>query len=66
MIEGQNTGKRSTPAKKTQITDAARAKRIRETAREIGTSNDPKDFERAFAKVTKQATEAPEPAAKSK
>jgi hypothetical protein len=41
------------PAKKSQITDAERAKRIRETAREAETSNDPKDFERAFGKVVK-------------
>jgi len=39
------------PAKKTTLTDAERAKRIRDTAREIGTDNDPKSFERAFAKV---------------
>jgi hypothetical protein len=41
------------PAKKTQMTDAERAKRIRETARAIETSNDPKDFERAFEAVVK-------------
>jgi hypothetical protein len=39
------------PAKKTKPTDAERAKRIRETAREIGTDNDPKSLERAFRKV---------------
>jgi hypothetical protein len=47
------------PAKKTILTDAERAKRIRETAREIGTDNDPKSLERAFRKVvvdTKVAT----------
>ena len=41
------------PAKKTKLTDAERAKRIRETAREAETSNDPKDFERAFGKVAR-------------
>lgn len=41
------------PRKKSQITDAERAKRIRETAREIETSNDPKDFERAFEKAVR-------------
>jgi hypothetical protein len=41
------------PAKKTQITDAERAKRIRETAREIGTDNDPKSFDRAFEKIAR-------------
>jgi hypothetical protein len=39
------------PAKKTKMTDAERAKRIRETAREIGTDNDPKSLERAFKQV---------------
>lgn len=45
------------PAKKNALTDAERAKRIRETAREVGASNDPADFERAFEKVAKK----PEP-----
>lgn len=39
------------PAKKQHITDEERAKRIRETAREFGTSNSPEDFERAFKRV---------------
>jgi len=39
------------PAKKEHITDEERAKRLRELAREIGTSNSPEDFERAFKKV---------------
>jgi hypothetical protein len=41
------------PAKKTTLTDAERAKRIRETAREIGTDNDPKSLERAFDNVVR-------------
>jgi hypothetical protein len=41
------------PAKKQQITDEERAKRIREAASELETSNDPKDFERAFDKIAK-------------
>jgi hypothetical protein len=41
------------PAKKTTLTDAERAKRIRETAREIGTDNDPKSLERAFDEVAR-------------
>jgi hypothetical protein len=41
------------PKKKTVLTDAERAKRIRETAREIGTENDPGVFERAFKKVVR-------------
>jgi hypothetical protein len=46
------------PTKKETITDAERAKRIREAAREHETSNDPKDFERAFGKVAKAALPA--------
>ncbi len=45
------------PAKKSTITDAERAKRVRETAREIGTDNDPASFERAFEKVVKRPRE---------
>lgn len=41
------------PAKKTTLTDAERAKRIREAAREHETSNDPEAMERAFSKVAK-------------
>jgi hypothetical protein len=41
------------PAKKTKLTDAERAKRIRETAREIGTDNAPASFELAFKKVAR-------------
>ena len=39
------------PAKKTKLSEAERAKRILETAEKHGTSNDPKDLERAFKKV---------------
>ena len=35
------------------LTDEERAKRIHATAREFGTDNAPKSFERAFKKVTK-------------
>ena len=41
------------PAKKTNLTDAERAKRIHETAREIGADNDPEALERAFKKVVR-------------
>ena len=44
------------PAQKRKLPDAERAKRIRETAREAETSNDPASFERAFAKVAKPAS----------
>jgi hypothetical protein len=39
------------PAKKTELSDTERAKRIRETARETGTDNDPASFDRAFEAV---------------
>jgi hypothetical protein len=39
------------PAKKQPLTDAERAKRIREAASEHGTDNDPASFERAFKMV---------------
>lgn len=43
------------PTKKSQISDAERAKRIREAAREHETSNDQAEFERAFKKVVRPA-----------
>jgi hypothetical protein len=49
------------PAKKEPITEAERAKRIRETAREAETSNDPSDFERAFSSVAKGTRQKREP-----
>ncbi len=51
------------PAKKRPITDAERAKRIRETAREAETDNDPKSFERAFAAVVKAPRKSEKPEA---
>lgn len=39
------------PAKKHVISEEERRKRLRETARSLETSDDPKDFERAFKKV---------------
>lgn len=50
------------PAKKSVLTDAERAKRIRESAREAETSNDPKDFEKAFGAVISSAIKTPFPA----
>jgi hypothetical protein len=41
------------PVKKASLTDAERAKRIREAAREHETSNDAASFERAFAAVAR-------------
>jgi hypothetical protein len=43
------------PAKKASVTDAERAKRIRDAARDHETSNDPASFERAFAAVARGA-----------
>lgn len=40
------------PKKKTVLSDEERRKRLREAAREHETSDDPKDFEAAFKKVT--------------
>jgi len=45
-------------AKKHQITDAERAKRIREAAKEHETSNDPADFEWAFSRIVKDGKAA--------
>ncbi len=39
------------PAKKSNLSETERAKRLREAARELGTSEDPKDLERALKKV---------------
>ena len=46
------------PAKKAKLTDAERAKRIRE----IGTDNDPASFERAFGKVVRAVASNEKPA----
>jgi hypothetical protein len=39
------------PAKKHELSDAERAKRIRETVRELETSNDPELLDRALRKI---------------
>lgn len=43
------------PAKKTILSDAERAKRIREAAKKVGASDDPKVLEQALKKLTRQA-----------
>jgi hypothetical protein len=53
------------PIKRATLTDAERAKRIREAAREIETDNDPASFERAFAVVAKAKPEKSEGGKKS-
>jgi len=37
--------------KKSKLTDAERHKRFLDMARQVGASDDPKDFDRAFKKV---------------
>jgi hypothetical protein len=39
------------PKKKHTMSEEERRKRLRNAARELGTSDDPKDFEKAFRKV---------------
>jgi hypothetical protein len=39
------------PERKPKLTDAERFKRFVDTAREVGASDDPKDFDKAFDKV---------------
>jgi hypothetical protein len=46
------------PAKKASLTDAERAKRIRDAARDHETSNDSASFERAFAAVARGGKKA--------
>jgi hypothetical protein len=43
------------PKKKTELSEEERAKRLREAARELETSDDPKEFERAFKSVAIKA-----------
>lgn len=49
-------GKQATSARKSQstrkLTDAERHKRFVDMAREVGASDNPKDFDKAFRKVT--------------
>jgi hypothetical protein len=39
------------PTQKPKLTDAERHKRFVEMAKQVGASDDPKDFEKAFKKV---------------
>ena len=54
------------PEKGEKMSDVERAKRIRETAREAGTDNDPAAFDRAFERVVKPQSEPDPPRAKPK
>jgi hypothetical protein len=40
-------------SKKTKLTDADRHKRFVDMAKEVGASDNPKDFDKAFKRVTK-------------
>ena len=42
--------------RKPKLTDAERHKRFVETAREVGASEDPKAFDKAFGKVASRST----------
>jgi hypothetical protein len=46
-------------ASKPKLTDAERHKRFVEMAKKLEASNDPKEFERAFRKVTRPAKRDP-------
>jgi hypothetical protein len=46
-------------ASKAKLTDAERHKRFLETAREVGASDDPKEFDKAFKKVTERKEAKP-------
>ena len=43
---------KSKPKAKPKLSDAERHKRFVETAKEVGASEDPKDFDKAFKKIT--------------
>ena len=45
---------RKSPSKPKKTSDPEQYKRFREMGEEIGASKDPKDFEKAFKKVTKR------------
>ena len=47
------------PRKKRAITDAERAKRIRELAREVDASNDPAVLDQALGKIAKPEASKP-------
>lgn len=48
------------PKKQNVISDEERRKRLREAARDLETSEDPKDFEAAFNRVTEKQPSAKE------
>jgi len=46
---------KSTGKQKPKLTDAERHKRFVEMAKEVGASEDPKDFDKAFEKLAKRS-----------
>lgn len=46
----------SKPTRKSKLTDAERHKRFLDMAREVEASDDPKDFDKAFNRVTRVAS----------
>jgi hypothetical protein len=54
LSDWQPDGGIDVPAKKTNLSDAERAKRMRALGREAG-DNDPASFDRAFDRVVRQA-----------
>jgi hypothetical protein len=53
------------PKRLPKLTDAERHQRFLETAREVGASEDPKDFERAFEKIVR-SSQTPVPSKRRK
>jgi hypothetical protein len=48
------------PQQKPKLTDAERHKRFVETAREVGASDDPREFDKALKKVAQPRRKMPE------
>lgn len=48
------------PKRPPKLTDAERHARFKEMAHEVGASEDPKDFAKAFAKVAHKPTRSPD------
>ena len=55
LADGESPKMARKPARKPKLTDAERHKRFVDMAREVGASDDPKDFETAFKKVAPMA-----------
>jgi hypothetical protein len=51
--------KRSPKSKRAKLTDAERHARFVDTARKVGASENPKDFDRAFTNLTRSKSPKP-------